>query len=92
MLRVSPAWPVAQNGQFIPQPAWLETQTVTRSGYRISTVSTSAPSNSRHSVFTVAPWSASRTDSGVSSSGSSVPTRSARPSAGRSVIWPGSTV
>ena len=32
MLRVRPAWPVAQNGQFIPQPAWLETQMVTRSG------------------------------------------------------------
>ncbi len=31
-LRVSPAWPVAQNGQAMPQPAWLDTQTVTRSG------------------------------------------------------------
>ncbi len=31
MLRVSPAWPVAQNGQFMPQPAWLETHIVTRS-------------------------------------------------------------
>ena len=31
-LRVSPACPVAQNGQAIPQPAWLDTQTVTRSG------------------------------------------------------------
>ncbi len=30
MLRVRPAWPVAQNGQFIPQPAWLEMQTVER--------------------------------------------------------------
>ena len=32
MLRVSPACPVAQNGQFIPQPAWLEMQIVTRLG------------------------------------------------------------
>ncbi len=31
-LRVRPAWPVAQNGQFIPQPAWEETHMVTRSG------------------------------------------------------------
>ena len=30
MLRVRPSWPVAQNGQFMPQPAWLEMQTVTR--------------------------------------------------------------
>ena len=32
MLRVSPSWPVAQKGQFMPQPAWLETQMVTRPG------------------------------------------------------------
>jgi hypothetical protein len=31
-LRVSPAWPVAQNGQAMPQPAWLLMQTVVRSG------------------------------------------------------------
>ena len=31
-LRVSPAWPVAQNGQFIPHPAWLEMHMVTRPG------------------------------------------------------------
>ena len=31
-LRVSPACPVAQNGQFMPQPAWLDTHMVTRSG------------------------------------------------------------
>ena len=31
-LRVSPAWPVAQNGHAMPHPAWLLTQTVTRSG------------------------------------------------------------
>ena len=29
--RVNPAWPVAQNGQFIPQPACDEIQTVVRS-------------------------------------------------------------
>ena len=32
MLRCSPPCPVAQNGQAIPQPAWLETHIVTRSG------------------------------------------------------------
>ena len=31
-LRVRPAWPVAQNGQFIPQPACEEMHMVTRSG------------------------------------------------------------
>jgi hypothetical protein len=31
-LRCSPPWPVAQNGQAIPQPAWLEMHTVARSG------------------------------------------------------------
>ena len=31
-LRVSPACPVAQNGQAIPQPAWEETHMVTRPG------------------------------------------------------------
>ncbi len=31
-LRVSPAWPVAQNGQAMPQPACDETHMVTRSG------------------------------------------------------------
>jgi len=30
-LRVSPACPVAQNGQFIPHPAWEEMHTVVRS-------------------------------------------------------------
>jgi hypothetical protein len=32
MLRWRPPWPVAQNGQAMPQPAWLDTQTVARSG------------------------------------------------------------
>ena len=32
MLRCSPPWPVAQNGHAMPQPAWLETQIVARSG------------------------------------------------------------
>ena len=27
-----PAWPVAQKGQFIPQPAWLEMHRVVRRG------------------------------------------------------------
>ena len=32
MLRVRPAWPVAQKGQFMPHPAWLETHSVMRLG------------------------------------------------------------
>jgi hypothetical protein len=32
MFRVRPAWPVAQNGQFMPQPACEDTQRVTRPG------------------------------------------------------------
>ncbi len=32
MLRVRPAWPVAQNGQFMPQPACDETHSVMRPG------------------------------------------------------------
>ncbi len=31
-LRSRPAWPVAQNGQFMPQPACEEMHMVTRSG------------------------------------------------------------
>ena len=30
--RWNPAWPVAQNWQAMAHPAWVETQTVTRSG------------------------------------------------------------
>ena len=42
--RWSPPCPVAQNGHAIPHPAWLEMHTVARSGYRMSTLSTSEPS------------------------------------------------
>src|SRR5450432_392683 len=52
--RVRPAWPVAHNGQPIPQPACDDTHIVTRSEYFIRTDSTSAPSCSRHSIFRVA--------------------------------------
>ncbi len=31
-LRCNPPWPVAQNGQAMPQPAWLDTHSVVRSG------------------------------------------------------------
>ena len=73
----------------MPQPAWLETHIVTRPGYRISTDSTRAPSNSRQSVLRVVPRSASIVRSGVISGGSSAATSSSRPPAGRSVIWSG---
>ena len=55
--RVRPPCPVAQKGQFMPQPAWLEMHIVTRFGYRIRTLSTTAPSNSRHTYLTVVPAS-----------------------------------
>ena len=67
MLRVSPAWPVAQNGQFIPQPACDETHSVIRPGYRISTDSTSAPSCSFHRNLIVSPLSVSSRRTSVSS-------------------------
>jgi hypothetical protein len=90
MLRVSPAWPVAQNGHAIPQPACDETHMVTRSGYRISTDSTSDPSSSFHSVLRVWPLSHSRSRTRFSSGGISSATSLSRVAAGRSVISAGS--
>ena len=84
-----PAWPVAQKGQFIPQPAWLEIQMVTRLGYRMSTDSTMAPSWSRQADLTVSPSSAVRCTIGMSSVGSRSRTRSSRTPLGRSVISSG---
>ena len=90
MLRVSPAWPVAQNGQAMPQPACDDTHIVTRPGYRISTDSTSEPSSSRHSVLRVVPPSHSMSRTAVSSGGSSVGDQLVARAAGRSVISAGS--
>jgi hypothetical protein len=90
MLRSRPPWPVAQNGHAMPQPAWLETQIVARSVYRISTDSTSAPSNSFQRFLTVAPLSASIVRTGLSSVGSSSSTMRSRLAAGRSVMLAGS--
>jgi hypothetical protein len=89
-LRVRPAWPVAQNGQAIPQPAWLDTQTVTRSWYPISTLSTSEPSCSRQRVLRVRPSSQDSSRTAVSRSGSSSPASRSRVAAGMSVIRSGS--
>jgi hypothetical protein len=89
---VSPAWPVAQNGQPIPHPAWDDTHIVTRSGYFISTDSTSAPSNSRHSHLRVAPSSHDSASSADSSEGSSSPASAVRSAAGRSVMSAGLSV
>ena len=90
--RVSPACPVAQNGQPIPQPACEDTHIVTRSGYFISTDSTSAPSCSRHSIFRVAPSSQVSSRSEVSSGGSSSAASDSRSPAGRSVMSAGESV
>ena len=85
-LQVTPPCPVAQNGQAIPQPAWLDRQTVVRPGERIRTDSTSVPSWARFRVYLVAPSLQSTTRSCVNSSGiswSNLPLRSAE----TSVIW-----
>ena len=89
-LRVSPACPVAQNGQFMPQPAWDEMHMVTRFGYRMSTDSTRAPSKSRCTRLTVSPPSALSVRTVLSSSGMVSCTSCSRPSLGRSVISAGS--
>ena len=90
-LRVSPPWPVAQNGHAIPHPAWEEMHKVALSGYFMSTVSTIAPSNIHHSDLTVRPRSAVRSRTFVSSGGKKVDTRPSRSRAGRSVMRSGST-
>ena len=89
---VSPACPVAQNGQPIPHPACDDTHIVTRSGYFISTDSTRAPSCSRHSILRVAPLSQVSSRSEVSSRGSRSSARASRTPAGRSVISAGASV
>ncbi len=88
--RSSPACPVAQNGQFIPHPACELMHMVTRSGYRISTDSTSVPSNSRHSVLRVAPASVDRCRTTVIRSGSNASRNRSRAPAGMSVHSAGS--
>ncbi len=89
---VRPAWPVAQNGQPIPQPACDDTHIVTRSEYFIRTDSTSAPSCSRHSILRVAPSSHACSRSEVSSCGSNSPVRAVRTPIGRSVMSSGESV
>ena len=84
--------PVAQNGQPIPHPACDDTHMVTRSGYFISTDSTSAPSCRRHSILRVAPLSHASSRSDVSSVGNSSLARADRTAAGRSVMSSGESV
>jgi hypothetical protein len=91
-LRVRPAWPVAQNGHAIPQPACDETHIVTRSGYRMSTDSTSDPSKARHSVLRVVPPSQTISRSAVSSRGSRAWASASRDARGRSLISSGWSV
>src|SRR4051794_13080338 len=83
--RSKPAWPVAQKPHAMAQPAWLETQTVARSGYSISTVSTRAPPASAHSSLTVSPrsLSCSRTSCSAGGSASARRLRSAAGAGGR---------
>ncbi|MNW61775.1 hypothetical protein D3C74_398620 [compost metagenome] len=85
-LRVRPSWPVAQNGHAMPQPAWLETHSVDRFGYRMRTDSTLAASKSFQSVLTVVPPSACITRAGVSSCGNRFSTSRSREALGRSVM------
>ena len=73
--RVKPACPVAQNPQPIAQPAWLETHTVARSGYSISTVSMRAPPSSSQRNLTVSPASLTDSVTGTSDAGKASATR-----------------
>ena len=88
--RSRPPWPVAQNGQAMPQPAWEEMHNVARSGYRMSTDSSSVPSWRRHSVFRVSPPSQEISLTGVMSCGNSASRTLSRVASGRSVIERGS--
>jgi hypothetical protein len=85
---VNPAWPVAQKPQPIAQPAWLDTHTVARSGYSMSTVSMRAPPDSDHRNLIVSPRSLTDSVTAASASGSSVANRS-RSARGRLVISSG---
>ena len=67
--RVKPACPVAQKPQAIAQPAWLLTQTVARSEYSISTVSTRLPPSSSHRNLIVSPRSLTDSVTAVSDEG-----------------------
>ncbi len=67
---MKPAWPVAQNPHAMAQPAWVETHTVARSGYSMSTVSMWAPPASSHRNLTVSPRSLTRSVTGASATGS----------------------
>ena len=92
-LRVSPPCPVAQNGQAIPQPAWLEMHTV---------VAVRVAHQHAFDQRPVAPhatascgWCRCRNATcrtGVASSGSSAATSRSRRAAGRSVIAAGSVL
>ncbi len=85
--RRNPAWPVAQKAQPIGQPTWVETQTVRRRSYCISTTSTVSPSRNRSRSFRVCPsdetWVS--TTSGAPTTVSSASRR--RSALGRLVIW-----
>ena len=83
---------MAQNGHAMPQPAWLETHSVDRFGYCMSTDSTFASSNRCHSVFTVVPPSALSVRDARRSGGKSDSVRPSRVAAGRSVMSAGSEV
>ena len=85
MLRVRPSLPVAQNGQPMPQPTWLEMHRVVRLGYRMSTDSISEPSNRRHNVLTVMPSSATWRVTSVIRVGKNAAAASSRLDAGKSV-------
>ncbi len=74
----SPICPVAQNPHPIAHPDCVETQTVARSRYPMSTVSMTWRPPSRSRALRVAPRSASRSSSTSTSIGSSASRRSRR--------------
>jgi hypothetical protein len=89
---VRPAWPVAQNGQFIPHPACEEIQTVARSVYFIKTDSTKTPSCSRQRSFLVIPPSHEIERTKVINLGSTFVATSSRALAGKSLHVDGSSL
>ena len=82
MLRVSPAWPVAQNGQFMPQPACEETHSVTRlAGSASARLDQGAVEQPPDRLDACVPPSHVRSRTGVSSGGQQLARRARRATA-----------
>jgi hypothetical protein len=81
--------PVAQKTQAMGHPDWLDTQTVARSSYTMSTDSTGEPSGKRYNALRVRPLSPVTTRSTASDPMTVSSARRFRSAAGRSVMSSG---